>query len=311
MMMIRYRMVALLAPLVALAPACASAPPVADVQQGDDTSTGDTDPAAPSKTKSTTTKPPPGPPAKAPTACPYDGAPIDVSNFAPCRDGGVCIPDKAFPPEQESQKARLAPCPTGGFCVPAKIVKSANGAVPKTCRSFASMEGRCTSMVFPDIAKRKDQLPQDACDANERCAPCFDPMGKPTGACSAVSCDAPKEPFKPFQACCSSGARSRGLCLPTASMPPEAASGLEKKECSATTDSCVPAEETGDGFVHPKCTASALLGAYDGVCISTCVKMDFLTQIGTARGTCSADSFCAPCTNPLTGEPSGAPDCAP
>ena len=304
----RYRMFALVAPLVALAPACASPTPAANTAEGDAPSTDQTEAAAPSTAKSTGTTPPP---AKTHTACPFDGAPIDVSGFTPCNDGGVCIPDKAFPPEQEAQKARLAPCPSGGFCVPAKIVKSANGAVPKTCRSFASLEGRCTSMVFPDIQKQKDRLPQDACDANERCAPCFDPMGKATGACSSVSCDAPKETFKPFQACCSNGSKSRGVCLPTASMPPEAASGLEKKECAATTDSCVPVEETTDGFKHPKCTASALLGAYDGVCISTCVKMDFLTQLGTARGTCSADSFCAPCENPLTGEPSGAPDCGP
>ncbi len=302
------RIVALLVPLFTLAVACTSTAPTEATQEGDQVATDPTDPASPASGSGEAT--PAGAPAAKPSACPYDGPPLDVSAFAVCGDGGRCIPDKAFPPDQAAQKSRLAPC-TGGFCVPEKIVKSQNGALPKTCRSFASMEGRCTSRVFPDIEKQKDRLPQDACDANERCAPCFDPQGKATGACSSVSCDAPKEAFKPFQACCTSAGKSRGRCLPTASMPPEAATGLEKKECATSADLCVPEEELAEGFIHPQCKASSLLGAYDGVCISTCVKMDFLTQLGTARGNCSADSFCAPCKNPLTGAATGAPDCAP
>ncbi|MDB4936518.1 MAG: Tryptophan synthase alpha chain [Labilithrix sp.] len=305
----RIRDLLVLAPIAALFVACAS-PTVAETQEGDDTSEGDgTDPApAGDKTKSDTKAPAP---AGASAKCPYDGPPLDVSAFATCRDGGRCIPDKAFPPEQAAQKARLAPCDGGGFCVPEKIIKAQGNALPKSCKSFASLEGRCTSTVFPDIEKQKDRLPQDACDANERCAPCFDPSGKATGACSSVSCDAPKEPFKPFQACCSSGGKSRGKCLPSASLPAEAATGLEKKECSAAADLCVPEEQLDEKFVNPKCTASSLLGQYDGVCISTCVKMDFLTQLGTAQGSCSAESFCAPCKNPLTGAATGAPGCAP
>ncbi len=41
------------------------------------------------------------------------------------------------------------------------------------------------------------------------------------------------------------------------------------------------------------------------VCISNCVKKDFLTGLGTAQGSCSGDAFCAPCKNPLTGAATG------
>jgi len=294
--------------------ACAApAAPPTDTQDGNDTSSGDaTDPAPTAADQKKTDGTAPAAPAGGGGAftCPYTGPGIDVSAFPVCRDTGRCIPDKAFPPDQAAQKSRLAPC-DGGFCVPEVIVKSQNNALPKSCRSFAGLEGRCTSMVFPDIEKQKDSLPQDACEASERCAPCFDPSGKATGACSSVSCDAPKEPFKPFPACCTSNGKSRGSCLPSASLPAVAASGLEKKECPGAADLCVPSEELDQTFVNPKCTASSLLGSYDGVCISTCVKMDFLTQLGTGQGTCSTDSFCAPCKNPLTGAPTGAPGCGP
>jgi hypothetical protein len=294
------------APLAALAAAC-SMPPAPVEAEGEVVDEGDPTVPGPKKEKGgTTTTPKPTTPA----ACPYDGPPLDVSSFAVCGDGGRCVPEKAIPAENAEQTARLAKC-TGGFCVPEKILKAQGLALPKSCRSIASLEGRCTSMVFPDIEKQKDQLPQDACDANERCAPCFDPLGKETGACRSVVCDAPKEPGKAFPTCCNSGGTSKGRCFPSASLPAEAASGLEKKECTAAADLCIPEEEIAEKFVHPRCSASALLGSYDGVCISNCVKKDFLTGLGTAKGNCSADSFCAPCKNPLTGAATGAPDCGP
>ena len=48
--------------------------------------------------------------------------------------------------------------------------------------------------AIKDIAAKKGLLPQSTCEANELCAPCFSPTdGSDTGACSSVSCDAPKE----------------------------------------------------------------------------------------------------------------------
>jgi hypothetical protein len=300
-------MLFVLAPLVALAVACAAVPPVEEPQ--DDGDTGEPGVPAADKSKAPAGEKPkaPAPPA---ATCPYTGAPFDVSAFPTCLDGGRCIPEKAIPPDQLEFTSRLAKCPAG-FCVPEKIVATQNMGLPKSCASLAGIEGRCTSLVFPDLAAQKDQLPQDACDANERCAPCFDFLGKETGACRSVSCDAPKTTAKSLPTCCSTGGKDLGVCVPKASLPAVAASGLAKKECATATDLCVPQQELDPKFVHPACKASSLLGAYDGVCISNCVNKDFLTNLGTAQGNCSNETFCAPCKNPLTGASTGAPGCAP
>ncbi|CAN5918801.1 hypothetical protein BH11MYX4_BH11MYX4_04240 [soil metagenome] len=303
--MIIKRLTLVLVPLTVLAVACAAPPPVAEEEEAQDT-----DPTAPAKATKKPTSDPPGKPAPTAPTCPYTGPPVDVSAFPACLDGGRCIPAKAIPPDQIEFTSRLAKCPDG-FCVPEKIVASQNMALPKTCASIAGIEGRCTSLVFPDLAAQKDQLPQDTCDANERCAPCWDFLGKETGACRSVTCDAPKQPAKAFGTCCNTNGKTLGRCLPKASLPPAAASGLAQKECANAADLCIPEQEMDPKFVHPKCQASSLLGAYDGVCISNCVNKDFLTNLGTAQGNCSAESFCAPCKNPLTGAGTGAPGCAP
>lgn len=308
-----FRTLLVLGPIVGLVAACAAAPSSLSTQEGDDTSGDPTDPAAPATAAKTApgAAPGAGAPGAPAAACPYTGPPLDVSGFPACRDGGRCIPKAMIPPANLAQvQTQLAPC-AGGFCAPEKMVKSQNMGLPKACSSLAGIEGRCTSTVILQVDAEKDSIPQDSCDANERCTPCFDPLtNKETGACRQVSCDAPKTMPKPLPTCCATGGKNLGLCMPTASLPAAAASGLEQKECPAA-NSCIPAEEMAAGFVHPKCTGSSLLGQYDGVCISNCVKKDFLTNLGTARGSCSAESFCAPCKNPLTGAATGAPNCGP
>ena len=308
--MSRYR--ALLIPamlMAALAPACSMAPetasgdPQTDAPADTDPGTGKAaTPMTPAASGTTPTKP-----DQQSASCPYTGPPIDVSGFATCGDGGRCVPSAVVPVDQRS---RLAAC-SSGFCVPEKIIKAEGNLLPKTCKSIADGEGRCTSIVFPDMDAQKGSLPQDVCDANERCAPCFDPVdGKDTGACRSVSCDAPKTKATVFASCCTSGGTSRGRCVPTATLPAVAASGLDQKECDASA-LCVPQENLDPKFLPPKCTASGLLGNYDGVCISTCVKSDFLASIATSQGNCTTGHFCAPCKNPLTGGSTGAPGCAP
>lgn len=295
-----------LAAVVALVPACTQAP-VAPGETGDEEVTGGTGTGTDGGAADGATPPakdgaPPGP-----AKCPYDGPPLDVSGFATCRDGGRCVPSGVVPADQRS---RLAECP-GGFCVAEKIIKAQGVLLPKSCKSGFGEEGRCVSTVFPDVDKQKANLPVDVCDENERCAPCFDPLGKDTGACRSVTCDAPKEPAKVFPPCCTSAGKSRAVCLPKSSLPPVAASGLAQKECPTSADLCVPSENIDPNFKGAKCKASSLLGAYDGACVSDCINMDFLTQLGTAKGNCATGSFCAPCKNPLTGAATGTPGCAP
>jgi hypothetical protein len=240
-------------------------------------------------------------------ACPHQGPLLDVSGFATCLDGGRCVPGAVIPPDQQS---RLATCP-GGFCVPEKILANEGEYLPKSCTSLAGGEGRCTSTVFPDMAAQKDALPVDVCDPNERCAPCYDPLtGALTGACNSVSCDAPKKPKVVFASCCDGqgSATPRGTCIPKSLVPASDQSGLDQKECAAG-NLCAPKETLDPKYVPPKCTASSLLGDYDGVCISTCVHQDIETELATDQGTCGAGFFCAPCKNPLDGTPTGAPGC--
>lgn len=265
-------------------------------------------PAADGGAQGTTTKGKDGGGEPPPDTCPYSGPKIDVSGFAACGDGGRCVPSGFIP---DDQKARLAAC-ANGFCVPQKIIENKGLYLPKSCTSVFGGEGRCTSLVFPDLEKQKDSLPQDVCDPNERCAPCFDPHGTDTGACRSVACDAPKQPAKTFTKCCTSSGKPRGLCLPKSGLPAQAASGLGELECQKGVELCVPEEMMDPKYVPPKCTGQMpLLGDYDGVCMSDCIPRDFLGQLMTSQGSCTAGSFCAPCKNPLTQQSTGAPGCAP
>jgi hypothetical protein len=296
--------------MVLVAVACAEPPP-AETTEGDDTSATDPAHAGANAPPSPPAVPaPPGPPpAPANATCPYDGPPlIDVSKMPACRTGGRCVPAAAVPKDQQSQ---LATCDTG-LCVAEDLVAYEGLKLLTSCHSLAGGEGRCMSRVFPAIDAEKDRLPQDACKETERCAPCFDPVsGAPTGVCSLISCDKAKEAPKVFASCCSQHGKMNGRCVPKSTMTPDEAKQLEQKECASASDVCAPADSMDPSKLPPKCTGSSILGGYDGVCISTCVPRDFFAQIGTSQGNCDGDHFCAPCSNPLTGAPTGAPGCGP
>lgn len=262
----------------------------------DELPAGTTPERQPSSKESATNPPPP--------KCPYEGEPVDTNEFEKCLDGGVCIPESLVPADEQERLTR-ANCDQA-FCVPAKIVAKKGIYLPPSCSSIAGGEGRCMSIVFPDIDEQKGELPQDTCEANERCVPCHDPIeGKPTGACSSVACDSPKKPAVVFGNCCS----SKGRCVPSSMVPSDKQSNLAVDSCVKDKELCVPSEQLKEDWVPPRCQASALTGPYDGVCISECIPRDFLGQIGTAKGNCADGFFCAPCKKPFTGEPTGAPGC--
>ena len=138
------------------------------------------------------------------------------------------------------QASKLSKCKTG-LCAPKKSVLRAGGYVPKTCKSLGGSEGRCVNAGVPEITVQKDKLPVADCDADERCAPCFDPRtGVETGSCSQVSCDKPKEKAKLFPQCCG----GKGRCVPTAAAG-SAASSLGPETCSGETPLCAPNEFLG------------------------------------------------------------------
>ena len=169
-----------------------------DVCGKDDLCVPCTDPTTGKDTGACTQSCDPGP-QKPPVKleCPYEGpAIIDPKQFPACSPscgGAHCVPASLIPADQASQ---LAPC-SGGYCAPDSIIKSGGKSVPKTCTSIAGAEGRCVSTCLPAIADQAALLPQANCEADERCAPCFNPTAAdptaPTGACS-LACDKPAQP---------------------------------------------------------------------------------------------------------------------
>lgn len=246
----------------------------------------------------------------APLACPYDGPPIvDVKSFAACGDGMRCAPAAAMKPEQV---AILKTCPDGqSVCAPEKAIAAGGNFVPKTCKSVGGAEGRCTNVLIPAVAAQKAMLPRDTCDATELCAPCFSPLdGKETGACRTASCDQPKEPAKPFAGCCVSNGTPRGKCVPKSLVPPDQAKKLKDDDPNCTAgDVCAPNENLDPTFKPQLCNANSfLIGSYTGVCVSKCVEFGF-AGLALSSGNCPSGNKCAPCIDPLSGKPSGAPGC--
>ena len=249
----------------------------------------------------------------APTlSCPYTGPPVvDVTKFptAECGDGMRCVPGSLVP---ATAAAMLKACATG-LCAPEKSIAAGGQYLPPTCKALAGAEGRCLAKSIPQVDAQKAQLSRDTCDASELCTPCFNPIdGKPTGACSTVSCDAPKQPAKAFTACCSSQGTSRAKCVPTSIVPSAEQGNLDDDNgtCQKGAELCVPNEMLQPNFKGPACTGSTFFtGSYEGVCLSDCLSFSFIQSLGISRGSCTKGFKCAPCTNPLNGQPTGAPGC--
>jgi len=250
--------------------------------------------------------PPPAP------MCPYSGPPlVDVSTLTACGDGAHCVQTALVP---AAMQAQLAACgaPAGTLCAPDVFIVSAGNYIPKTCASLDGAEGRCLNVVIPQVKSQAAQLTQDICAASEKCVPCYSPIdGKTTGAC-ALSCDpGPQKPKVVFQDCCKMSNVEYGKCVPKTVIPSTLQSNLGTDACTNTnTDLCVPSENLDPNFKPTACTGQGLIGgSYTGVCLSKCLKFGFFQQLGISQGSCDDVHNCAPCTNPLTGQPTGAPGC--
>ncbi len=248
----------------------------------------------------------------APPMCPYSGPPlVDVSTLTGCGDGAHCVQTALVPAAMASQ---LAPCaaPAGTLCAPDVFIQSAGNYIPKTCASLDAAEGRCLNVVIPQVKAQVAQLTQDVCQPYEKCVPCYSPIdGSDTGACK-LSCDpGPQKPKVLFQDCCKMNNVEYGKCVPKTVIPMSLQSNLGADVCTNTTaDLCVPSENLDPNFKPMACTGQGLIGgAYTGVCLSKCLKFGFFQQLGISQGSCDNVHNCAPCTNPLTGQPTGAPGC--
>ena len=251
---------------------------------------------------STPPAPPPAP------MCPHVGPPvIDPSTLPPCGDGAHCLNASLVPP---AMAGRLAAC-ASGLCVPDPFIAAGGNFIPPTCTSTAGAEGRCLNTVLPDVARQAASLPEDVCAADEKCVPCYSPLdGSDTGACR-LSCDpGPSQPKVVFTDCCvKDNQPARGKCVPTQSIPSDEQKNLGTDDCVKDQQLCVPSEMLQPAFKPPACSAHNLLvGDYTGVCLSDCLKFG-IQGLAISQGTCDDTHECAPCTNPLTGQPTGAPGC--
>jgi len=252
----------------------------------------------------------PGDAAPAPAVCPYTGPPlINVSTLPACGpDGGAhCLQGALVPAALQSQ---LATC-SGGFCVPDVFIESGGNFIPPTCASLDGAEGRCLNTAIPQVTAEESQLTQSTCAVFERCVPCFSPIdGTKTGACS-LSCDpGPTKPIVLFASCCDENGTDEGRCVPTEIIPSSEQSNLSQDSCAKDAGLCVPSEMLSLSTYKPAtCSATGfLVGAYTGVCLSDCLSFG-IEGIALAQGDCESEHTCAPCKNPLTGQPTGAPGC--
>ena len=254
----------------------------------------------------------PTPPA--PPMCPYVGPPLlDVATLPACGAGAHCVQSALVPAAMASQ---LAPCsaPNSGLCAPDVFIQSGGNFVPRSCVSLDAAEGRCLNAVIPQVKAQQAQLTQDICQAFEKCVPCYSPLdGKETGACK-LSCDpGALKPKVLFQDCCTleQAPAPLGKCVPKTVIPMSLQSNLGADVCkSSSADLCVPSENLDPNFKPLACTGQGLIGGqYSGVCLSKCLKFGFIQSLGISQGSCDGLHDCAPCTNPLTGQPTGAPGC--
>lgn len=228
---------------------------------------------------------------------------IDPSTLPACCEGAHCLSESLVPPDGASM---LAPC-EGGYCVPDLLLESGGYFTLPSCRSIAGLDGRCLSTCLPAIAEQASNLPQSSCASNERCAPCCDPFaGTETGLCSA-GCDTGPETActgePAFARCCED---SSGYCLPTSVIPDE---GEENLQPCSEGGLCLPGVFLDPAWTPPSCVGSMFIDDYDGVCLPDCLDFGWVGWI-LDPADCPANYVCAPCTNPLTGEATGAPGCA-
>ena len=263
----------------------------------------------------------PGPKALDPTAlpvCPDDVRCVDIASSSSPEGGTsqrVCVNSRCVPvaaiPNKETVAAQLPDCPTAETkCVPDIFVEVNGQFVLKTCRSLMDAEGRCVPVSLPAVRAQAGRLPQAGCAADERCAPCYDPItGEETGACKAGCGPGPSEPAKVFAKCCS----NRGTCVPL-SIAGSIANAAPGDTCAGADagdpEKCVPtARAQNPDQKFASCMAAvAPFPAVPGGCVPDCIVTDAFQKGFLTQGTCATGELCAPCVSPLDQMRTGACD---
>jgi hypothetical protein len=237
-------------------------------------------------------------------ACAPPATPLDPSTFPPCPNcadkPAHCVPTTLVSTMAPDQVSQLLPCDETSVCVPDTFISTLGTYDPPPCTSINGGIGRCLSVCIGAVASMGSLLPQDVCVEGEVCAPCTDPRnGEVTGACSMPCDTGPQEPAVVFSRCC---ADQSGICVPPSLVDETQKQALAQGEC-AEGELCAPEVFADASFVPATCTSVA--GA-EGRCVSTCVDLISKQAELLPQDICAAGELCAPCTDPRTGELTGA-----
>lgn len=256
-----------------------------------------------------------GPDGGQPATGPVECAPTDPTGLPPCCEmygGAHCLPASQVPSDMH---ADLEACAGGGYCVMDTLIRARFARTPRSCASLSGNPGACVSLCIPQVRENAEYLPQDVCEASERCAPCTNPLtGAPTGICDpqpplecgATSRDLPDSgpPAPPPMPCCT----GRGTCVNEAAVPEDQRSHLDRDTCGETSY-CIPNEYIEDPMHVPRsCTiswAEFVGGDPRGGCMSECFP-EIRDQSFLSQEDCPDGYKCAPCTDPFSGESTGA-----
>lgn len=220
-------------------------------------------------------------------------------------DSGICVPPEILD-ERQAKALAQGPCDSGKVCAP-ELLSEAD-YIPPTCESVAGAEGRCLSTCVGLVQKESALLPQDTCDADQLCAPCYDPRtGEETGACTINGDEATEDAVVFDTECCG----TTGLCVPGAAVPDQFVGLLPQDACDAEGADwvCAPKVKLNDlEAALPSCTAGT---GNAGACVPECIADKQIAEDASrsswfSQDTCDAGWTCAPCEDPSSGTKTGA-----
>ncbi len=256
---------------------------------------------------------------------------VNVDELSACceTDEARCVQRETIP---EGFASLLSECDDGGLCVPKSILEAEGSILPQACSSIGGAAGVCLSTCLPSVAETAALLPQDLCESGQVCVPCVSPLdGLETGACGEISC-APQrsgepqseeeegeepessegqgggeeDPSSSEPPVCCGGA---GICLDAGVVPDNQERSVRSCRREGHRDlMCIPLDFVDPTWTPQTCIGGGALGGeYQGVCLSTCLKLTL--EFTLDRASCPSSYVCAPCVGPLSGEPTGAPGC--